>query len=193
MSVRVIDLNNEAVEEQAPTSEPIEEAKEEQQPELVNQVIEETNEETNEPPKEEVKEKPKRQTQKDRIQCPKCLKEVSLKTYRYSHEKNCGGQLSEKPVKPHTNPKSKPKAKPKQVPKPAPDVYYSDSDDYDSASDDVPRQPVVKNKKQPAQSSNPLLDITNSYALLQQQLIQQKQQRYNKVCASIFAPRSKKR
>ena len=88
MSVRVIDLNNEAVEEQAPTSEPIEEAKEEQQPELVNQVIEETNEETNEPPKEEVKEKPKRQTQKDRIQCPKCLKEVSLKTYRYSHGKN---------------------------------------------------------------------------------------------------------
>jgi outer membrane biosynthesis protein TonB len=117
-----------------------------------------------------------------------------LNTYRYSHEKNCGGQLSEKPVKPHTNPKPKAKQsakpKPKQVPKPQPEIYYSD--DYDSESDDVPQQPLVK-KKQAIQPSNPLLDITNSYALLQQQLIQQKQQKYNKVCASIFAPRSKKR
>jgi outer membrane biosynthesis protein TonB len=117
-----------------------------------------------------------------------------LNTYRYSHEKNCGGQLSEKPVKPHTNPKPKAKQsakpKPKQVPKPQPEIYYSD--DYDSESDDVPQQPLVK-KKQTIQPSNPLLDITNNYALLQQQLIQQKQQRYKKVCACIFAPRSKKR
>ena len=104
MSIKVVDLQNEAVKEEAPTLEPIQEAKEEEQPELVNEVdeepIEQPKEEVKEQLKEEVKEetKPKRQTQKDRIQCPKCLKEVSLKTYRYSHEKNCGGQLSEKPV-----------------------------------------------------------------------------------------------
>ena len=182
----MVDLNNEAVEEEAPAIEAIEEApKEEQQPEIINEQVEEA------PAKEEIKEeKPKRLTQKDRIQCPKCLKEMTVKSYRYSHEKNCSGQLTEKPVKPHANPKSKPKAKPKpkQVhevlsnkrnPKPAPDVYYSDSDYDDSESDDVPQQPQVKNKKQPAQPSNPLLDaspearvlcdITNSYALIQRQ------------------------
>ena len=94
MSVKVVDLNTETVKEEAPAIEPIEEkAKEEApEPEPTNEVVEEPNE----LPKEEEpkKEKPKRQTQKDRIQCPKCLKEVSLKTYRYSHEKNCGGQLS---------------------------------------------------------------------------------------------------
>ena len=88
MSVKVVDLNTETVKEEAPAIEPIEEkAKEEApEPEPTNEVVEEPNE----LPKEEEpkKEKPKRQTQKDRIQCPKCLKEVSLKTYRYSHEKN---------------------------------------------------------------------------------------------------------
>ena len=79
MSVKVVDLNTEAVEEQ-PTLEPIEEVKEEA-PEPVVDVVNEVIEEANEPPKEEVKEdvKPKRQTQKDRIKCPKCLKDVSLK------------------------------------------------------------------------------------------------------------------
>ena len=204
-SVKVIDLNNEAVEEE-PTLKPIEEATEEQTPEqeIVNDVVEEVNQE---PKEEPIKEKPKRQTQKDRIQCPKCLKEVSLKTYRYSHEKNCGGQLSEKPVKPHTKPKPKPK--PKQVhevlsnkrnPKPPPDVYYSESDDDDDASPEArdarepPQQPLIKNKQsKPKQPSNPLLDITNSYALLQQQMMQQRQEKYNKVCAGMFGPRTKKR
>ena len=64
--------------------------------------------------KEEVKEaKPKRQTHKDRIQCPKCFKEMAIKSNKYSHEKNCQGQLSERPVKHHTNPKPKPKPKAK--------------------------------------------------------------------------------
>jgi len=85
MSVNVIDLSNEAVKEETPTLETIEKAKEEiLEPEPTNEVVEEANE----PPKEEVKEeKPKRQTQKDRIQFPKCLKEVSLKTYRYTLSK----------------------------------------------------------------------------------------------------------
>ena len=204
-TVKVVDLNtdksvafnslpsgqSEEAKEEEPTLEPIEESKEEQQPEIVNEIVEDKDEEVKETKvKEEVKEaKPKRQTQKDRIQCPKCLKEVSLKTYRYSHEKNCGGQLSDKPVKPHTKPKAKPKAKQTPIPKPPPDVYYSESDD-----DDEPQQPLIKNKQsKPKQPSNPLLDITNSYALLQQQMMQQRQEKYNKVCAGMFGPRTKKR
>ena len=140
-TVKAVDLNNEEAKEEEPTLEPIEESKEEQQPEIVNEIVEDKDEEVKETKvKEEVKEaKPKRQTQKDRIQCPKCLKEVSLKTYRYSHEKICGGQLSEKPVKPHTKAKQTPKTKPA---KPPPDVYYSESDD-----DDEPQQPLIKSKK----------------------------------------------
>ena len=188
---------SEEAKEEEPTLEPIEESKEEQQPEIVNEIVEDKDEEVKETKvKEEVKEaKPKRQTQKDRIQCPKCLKEVSLKTYRYSHEKICGGQLSDKPVKPHTKPKAKPKAKqtPKTKPaKPPPEVYYSSSDDDDD--DDEPQQPLIKSKKNiPKQPSNPLLDITNQYALLHQQLMHQKQEKYNKVCAGMFGPRTKKR
>ena len=211
MSLRVVDLNtdksvafnslpsgqSEEAKEEEPKLEAIEEAtkeevKEEEQtaePEAINEVV-------NEEVKEE-KPKPKRQTQRDRIQCPKCLKEMTVKSFRYSHEKNCGGQLSEKPVKPHTKPKPKPK--PKQVhevlsnkrnPKPPPDVHYSESDD----DDDEPQQPLIKSKKNiPKQPSNPLLDITNQYALLHQQLMHQKQEKYNKVCAGMFGPRTKKR
>ena len=86
MSIKVIDLQNEEVKEEAPAIEPIEEAKEEiPEPEVINEIVEETNE----PPKEEEvnEEKPKRQTQKDRIQCPKCFKEMSVKSYRYTHKK----------------------------------------------------------------------------------------------------------
>ena len=203
MSLRVVDLNtdksvafnslpsgqSEEAKEEEPKLEAIEEAtkeevKEEEQtaePEAINEVV-------NEEVKEE-KPKPKRQTQRDRIQCPKCLKEMTVKSFRYSHEKNCGGQLSEKPVKPHTKPKAKPKAKQTPIPKPPPDVYYSESDD-----DDEPQQPLIKNKQsKPKQPSNPLLDITNSYALLQQQMMQQRQEKYNKVCAGMFGPRNKKR
>ena len=90
-TVRVVDLNNEAVEEEQPALEPIEEAPKEEEPEINNEVVnEEVNEEVKETKvKEEVKEaKPKRQTQKDKIQCPKCFKEMTVKSFRYSHEKN---------------------------------------------------------------------------------------------------------
>ena len=191
MSIKVIDLQNEEVKEEAPAIEPIEEAKEEiPEPEVINEIVEETDE----PPKEEEvkEEKPKRQTQKDRIQCPKCFKEMSVKSYRYTHKNNCGGKLSDKPVKPHTNPrpKAKQQAKPKQAPKPPPDVYYSESDD-----DEEPQQPMLKKKnKQPAQQPiNPTTALFQHYQFLQNQMIQQKQERYNNLCRNMFSSKSKKR
>ena len=207
MSIKVVDLQNEAVKEEAPTLEPIEEAKEEEQPELVNEVdeepIEQPKEEVKEQLKEEVKEetKPKRQTQKDRIQCPKCLKEVSLKTYRYSHEKNCGGQLSEKPVKPHAKPKAKQTAKPKPKPPPdravgsmswgnkaPPEIYYSDEEE------EVPTQPLIKKKQPvPVQPINPVDAVAQHYLVLQQQFIKQKQEKYNNLCMNMFSSKTKRR
>ena len=85
----MIDLQNEEMKEEAPAIEPIEEAKEEiPEPEVISKIVEETNELPKEEEEEEVKEeKPKRQTQKDRIQCPKCFKEMSVKSYRYTHAK----------------------------------------------------------------------------------------------------------
>ena len=56
MSIKVIDLQNEEVKEEAPAIEPIEEAKEEiPEPEVINEIVEETNE----PPKEEEEEEVK--------------------------------------------------------------------------------------------------------------------------------------
>jgi hypothetical protein len=103
------------VKEEAPILEPIEEETQEPEHEVswsirepvidtTNEIIEEPKEEVKEEPKEEVKEQPKRQTQKDRINCPRCFKEMSVKSYKYTHQQNCQEQLSEKPVKPHANP-----------------------------------------------------------------------------------------
>ena len=193
----MVDLQNEAVKEEAPTLEPIEEAKEEEQPELVNEVdeepIEQPKEEVKEQLKEEVKEetKPKRQTQKDRIQCPKCLKEVSLKTYRYSREKNCGGQLSEKPVKPHAKPKAKQTAKPK--PKPPPEIYEQGHSDEEEEEEEEPTQPLIKKKQPvPVQPINPIDAMAQHYLVLQQQFIKQKQEKYNNLCMNMFSSKTKK-
>ena len=179
MSVRVVDLNNEAVEEERPVVEASEEVPQEEAKEIANEVVEEKNEE------EEVKEgkpKPKRQTQKDRINCPKCFKEMSVKSYKYSHEKKCGGKLSDKPVKPH----AKPKAKQAPKPKPPPEIYYSDDED------EVPTQPFIK-KKQLPQPINPTSALAQHYQLLQQAFIKQKQERYNSLCMNMFSTKTKKR
>ena len=48
-----------------------------------------------------------------KITCPKCAKTLTLKSYRYSHERNCQGPLETKPIKP--KPKAVPIAKPQKV------------------------------------------------------------------------------
>ena len=159
MSISVVDLNEEAKEE-APAIEPIEEEEEAKETvvDVVNEVVEEVNEPPKEQPKEEVKEQPKRQTQKDRINCPRCFKEMSVKSYKYSHEQKCQGKLSEKPVKPHAKPKAKQTPKPKPTPKPPPEIYYSDDEE------EVPQQPMIRKNNQLNQLIQlvPFLNITHS-------------------------------
>ena len=134
MSIKVVDLQNEEVKEEQPA---IEETKEEaEQPELTNEIIDEPIEGPTEKPKEEVKEvvkeeepKPKPIRAQDRIiTCPKCNTSMKMKSYRYGHEQNCKGNLSERPVKKHTNPGPKQQPQPKPA-KPPPEVYYSDDEE----------------------------------------------------------------
>ena len=199
-SVKVVDLQNETasgslnsnrvgvetVDEEVPMVENIEDSKEAIDTFIANEVVEEGGEVSKEETKEEMKEepkeeKPKRQTQKDKIQCPKCLKEVSIKTYKYSHDKICQGQLSERPVKPHSKPKPKPKPK------------IATQEIYEDEENNQPREVKFKLVKPPPQPVNPLTNIQQHYQLLQQQYIKQKQEKYNNLCSNMFTTKSKKR
>ena len=110
---------------------------------------------------------------------------MSVKSYKYTHQQNCQEQLSEKPVKPHANPKGK--AKPK--PKPPPEVYYSDSEEEGHK----PLSKPVRNQVLKPQPINPANALYQHYQLLQQQMIQQKQERYNNLCMNMFSSKTKKR
>ena len=182
-SIKVVDINEEVKEE---PPEPIEE-EEQQQPDITNEVVEEVNEEPKQEPKEIVEEQPKAKPKpktkaSDIVKCDKCDKSMTYKNLRYSH--NC----DPKPVKKQANPKGK--AKPKQPPKPPPDVYYSESDDDD---DNAPQQPMLKKKnKQPAQQTfNPTATLAQQYQFLQNQMIQQKQERYNNLFSNMFSAKLK--
>ena len=185
MSISVVDLQNEAVEEEPITEEAKQEhevscsIREPPETEIINEVVEEPNELPKEEIKEAEKPKPKRQTQKDKMNCGKCGKEMTIKTYRYSHEKNCQGQLSERPVKPKAKPQ------PKAVPKPVQQPIYEEEEEQ--------QQPVKFKLIKPEAKANPLMDIQQHYQLLQQQYIKQKQEKYNNLCSSMFSTKTKKR
>ena len=108
-----------------------------------------------------------------------------MKSYRYTHEQNCKGDLSERPVKKHTNPR--PKQQPKPKPKPTPQqVYYSDDEE-----EAQPTKPLIKNK-QPPQPINHISALAQHYQLLQNEFIKQKQERYNNLCMNMFSSKTKK-
>ena len=174
-SIKVVDINNEEAKQEEAIEQPIEDVKE-----VVNEVV---NEVVEEPPQEEtkeVKEEPKQETTKvkaqDRmVRCPKCNREMKYKNFRYGHQQRCQGGIENKPVKPHTKARAKPIIK--QV-----EVYEVEEP-----------KPIKKQIPPMLQPSNPLTDITNHYAILQNQYIQQKKEKYNNLCQSMFAPKSKKR
>ena len=184
-SIKVVDINNEEGKQEEAIEQPIEEVKEEVKEEVVNEVVEEPPQETKEVI-EEAKEQPKVKaqdaTQEPRkpcdkmVRCPKCNKEMKYKNFRYGHQQKCQGGIDNKPVKPHTKARAKPIIKQVEV---------------NEQPQEAPK-PVIK-QQIPQQPSNPLHDITNHYQLLQNQYIQQKKEKYNNLCQSMFAPKSKKR
>ena len=118
-NIKVIDINEEAKEEV------IEEAKEEVIEEAKEEVIEEAKPEQNEVVEEVKKEAPTEEVKKEvmvekkikaqdkLVRCPKCLREMKMKSFRYGHQQKCQGGLENTPVKPFSKPRAKPKAQPK--------------------------------------------------------------------------------
>ena len=178
-SIKVVDINNEEGKQEEAIEQPIEEVKEEVKEEVVNEVVEEPPQETKEVIEEETKEQPKVKAQDRMVRCPKCNKEMKYKNFRYGHQQKCQGGIENKPVKPHTKARAKPIIKQVEV---------------NEQPQEAPKQTIQQQiPQQQSQPSNPLTDITNHYAILQNQFIQQKKEKYNNLCQNMFAPKSKKR
>ena len=192
-SIKVVDINNEEAKQEEAIQQPNKEVKEE----VVNEVVEEPPQETangslnsnsvgvetNEVIEEETKEQPKVKAQDRMVRCPKCNKEMKYKNFRYGHQQKCQGGIENKPVKPHTKARVKPIIK--QV-----EVNEQQQEEHQSEPKPVIKQQIPQQQSQP---SNPLMDITNHYAILQNQFIQQKKEKYNNLCQSMFSSKSKKR
>ena len=183
-SIKVVDINNEEAKQEEAIEQPIEQPIEEVREEVneVNEVVEEppvqeTKEVIEEPPVQETK--PVR-AQDRMVRCPKCNKEMKYKNFRYGHQQRCQGGIENKPVKPHTKARAKPIIKQVEVNEQPQEVQQQEP------------KPVIK-QQIPQHPTNPLTDITNHYQLLQNQYIQQKKEKYNNLCQSMFAPKSKKR
>ena len=202
MSIKVVDLQTEAIKEE-PTIEEEEKVTNEDvdaSPEarvLRDQTNEEVKQEVhNEEVKGKVKEEAKEEVKKpvraqDRIvTCPKCDKSMKRKSYRYSHEQNCKGGLENKPARKHTTPCPKQQRKPK--PKPPPEVYYSD-DEEEEQTTHKPLSKPVRNQILKPHYINPQTAFAQHYQLLQQQLIKQKQEKYNNLCMNMFSSKSKQK
>ena len=186
-NIKVVDVNEEAKQDtpEVKTEEATQEV-EETKNEVVNEVV---NEVINEPviaqDTEKKEEVPKPETLQDKVRCPKCLREMTIKAFKYRHEKACQGKLSEKAVKPHTKPKSKPKAvatpkiEEQTPPKPS---------EVNPPTSEKPPPPPVKSSTVPA--INPLM---SHYQLLQQQYMQQKQERFNNLFQGMVGGSRKKR
>ena len=202
-SIKVVDVNNEEAKQEEPT-EPIEEAKKEEQ---VNEVVEEpaieqeSKTEQVEESKEVLQVEKKVSPQNKLVRCPKCNREMKLKSYRYGHEQKCQGTLEQKPVKPFSKPRATPKPKTQPVIK---EVDASASDEASRSYRDVVQEEMIEQPKPKLtqevsnqilkpQPSNPLADLTNHYQLLQNEYLKQKQAKYQNLCQNMFAPKSKKR
>ena len=215
MSVKVVDLNEEASKEAEPApaiAPAIEEApKTEAENEVIddtrqslasirepanaNEVVEDVVEdvvEEVEKPQPKAKAKPKAS---DIVQCEKCFRRMTYKNLRYSHK--CYDETQ--PVKKHTNPKSKakPKEPPKQAPKPPPEVANAcearPSVYYSSSEEEAQAVKPVKAKQPPKQPQQHAMSFAEQYQILQQQMVQQKRDRYNSISTQMFGTRSKRR
>ena len=185
-NITVVDVNeadkqevNEAV-ETIPEEANIENAVE-QTEEVVNETIPE--------PKPELKKEapiPVERTVKQNVRqqdklvkCPKCDKQMKLKSYRYKHELGCKGKLEDIPKKPKAMPK--PKAQP----------IIQEVEEVKEIQQPKLAAPVRNQILQP-QPRSPLSEITNHYQILHQQYIQRKKEKYDALCKNMFSTKMKK-
>ena len=191
-SIRVVDVNNEEAPQEVEVKPAIEEAKEEvapaveeAQPDIKNEVVEQTKEEpTAQPkaePKAEAKAEGKVKAQDRLITCPKCNKTMKTKSYRYNHEKICQGNLTDRPVKPKA--KATPKPEPEEIQTPV----------QSSIHPPMSEKPPPLSEKPPTQPIHQINPLMSHYQLLQQQYMQQKQERFNNLFQGMVSGSRKKR
>ena len=200
-SIKVVDVNNEEVKQEEPTEQIEEtasgslnsnsvgvETKEE-----INEVVEETPpQETNEIIEEVCKEVKSVKAQDKLVRCPKCNREMKLKSFRYGHQQKCNGGIENTPVKPF----SKPRATPKPKIQPVIRQVEVEEEEREALPVGNPKtkpklSAPVSNQILKPQSLN-LVDFSSHYQLLQNQFIQQKKEKYNNLCQSMFSTKSKK-
>ena len=188
-NIKIVDVIEEGKQEENETVEPIPE--EVNNEPVIENVVEPTEEVANELP-EQPKPEPKKkeppiaidqpvkqnERQQDKlVKCPRCSRQMKLKSYRYKHELTCKGKLEDIPRKP--KPMPKPKAHPieqeEEIIQPKPKLT----------------QPVSNQLLKP-QTPN-LVDFASHYQLLQNQYLQQKKEKYNNLCQNMFSSKSKKR
>ena len=188
-NIKIVDVIEEGKQEENETVEPIPE--EVNNEPVIENVVEPTEEVANELP-EQPKPEPKKkeppiaidqpvkqnERQQDKlVKCPRCSRQMKLKSYRYKHELTCKGKLEDIPRKPKAMPK--PKAHPieqeEEIIQPKPKLT----------------QPVSNQLLKP-QTPN-LVDFASHYQLLQNQYLQQKKEKYNNLCQNMFSSKSKKR
>ena len=217
-NIKIVDINEEAKQEtNNETVEPIQEELNNEP--VIENDVEPNKEVVNEPP--EVIPEPKKKEppipldqpvkqnvrQQDKlVKCPKCDKQMKLKSYRYKHELSCKGKLEDIP--------KKPKAMPKPVVRStsAQQVQQTVQESVQHVQQPVVQQPVMQSisagvvqstnppvmqstgaQNQIVQPSNPLTNMAHHYQLLQHQFMQQKKEKYNNLCQNMFVSRSKKK
>ena len=126
-----------------------------------------------------------------KITCPTCQNTLTLRSYRYSHERNCQGPLESKPIR--HKPKAVPIAKPQRV------EYYEENQQPREEMQQPQQQQnnIIANtppprRSQPQPPPSPLQNIAQHYQLLQNEYLRQKQEKYNALNKNIFGSRGKK-
>ena len=125
------------------------------------------------------------------VKCPKCDKQMKLKSYRYKHELSCKGKLEDIPKKPKAMPKKLVRSSSAglsndNLPKAQPIIQ-----EFQEVQQPKLTQPVSNQILQP-QPRNPLNEITNHYQILHRQYIQQKKEKYDALCKNMFSTKIKK-
>ena len=174
---------------------PIEEAKQEEPEEQIepveqNNIINETKEEINntiEDNKEEAITSKTARLAEKKITCPKCNKCMNLRSYRYKHEKNCQGNLEERPIKAQSKPKAKVKAvaiQPMQN-----EVIEETEPTYLKEV----KQKIIKEPTQPVIMKSPQEQIYDNYKLLHQEYMNKKKEKADNLFQNMFAGNLRKK
>ena len=116
-------------------------------------------------PVEPLKNNSKTQARNEKkISCPKCAKTLTVKSYRYSHERNYQGPLKSKPIK-SIKPKAVPIAKPQRIDHAV--AYNEENHQPQPRQNNIIANTPPPRRTQPQPPPNPLQNIEQHDQLLQ--------------------------